>query len=193
MFFDPPSAVPKHAPRAGSVRGLGDVSRPTVALLSDIPDGIDGTKATLRVMRSMVRDAVRAPDQLIRGAANQIIKDAGVSPRNWSGEIRALHSFVRDHIRYVRDPVTVELVQTPEKTLELGYGDCDDKSTLLAAMLDATGHPARFWAVGFDGQGFSHVLVEALVGETWVPLETILDVPVGWRPPGIVDSYRLNL
>lgn len=189
MFFDSLPTVPNDAPRAGA---LGDVGA-ALAVLSDIPDGIDGTKATLRIMRNFVRAAVRSPDQTIRLAANRIIRDAGVLPRNWIGEIRALHAFVRDHIRYVRDPVTVELVQMPEKTLELGYGDCDDKSTLLAAMLDATGHPARFWAVGFDGQGFSHVLVEALVGEHWMPLETILDVDAGWRPPGVVDSYRLNM
>jgi len=142
-------------------------------------------------MRELAREAVRSPDQHIREVALSIVR--GLQQKNWTGEVRALHEFVRDQIRYVRDPVGLELVATPEKVLEYRQGDCDDKSTLLAALLESLGHPARFVAVGIRGGPFSHVLVESKIGASWVPLETILDKPAGWYPPDVTSRYVLKV
>jgi hypothetical protein len=167
--------------------------------LGTIPAGRDGTIATLKIMRDFARAAVRNPDQIIRSKALDIFMQNSVPPRAWKKEIGALHRFVRDEIRYVRDPVDVELVQTPEATLNIAQGDCDDKSTLLAALLIATGHPTRFVALGLNGGGFSHVLVETKVNHTgqdmrdWVPLETILPKEPGWYPEGVTSRYVLQL
>lgn len=170
------------------------VAPPTPALLSDLPAGKAGTIATLKHMREFVRAAIRAPDQRIRSQALQIYAAAQVPPRNYEAEVKALHAFVRDRIRYVRDPVGLELVQAPARTLDIGQGDCDDKSTLLAALLMATGHPARFVVIGFRGEPFSHVLVEYKRGPKWIPLETILDgKPVGWWPSGVTSQLRFKL
>lgn len=144
-------------------------------------------------MRDFVRAAVRSPTQVVRQKALDIFREKGVPPRKWMPEIAALHSFVRDQIRYVRDPVGVELVSTPEATLAAGQGDCDDKSVLLAALLEATGHPARFTVVAFNGQPFSHVLVETKSGSRWIPAETIIYKPLGWFPSGVTDKYSLGI
>lgn len=160
------------------------------AKLSGLPPGRDGVIATLRHMRQFARASLKTSDQTVRRVANQIFKNKGVPPRKWLREIGALHEFVRDSIRYVRDPDGVELVQEPDATLKLAYGDCDDKSTLLAALLLATGHPCRFVAVGFNGAPFSHVLVEAKSGnDKWIPAETIIPKPLGWFPPGVTSKY----
>lgn len=169
----------------------------TFATLQGIPEGKAGTVATLRMMRELARAAVRDPAQRIREKALQII---GTQPeRAWLREITALHEFVRDRIRYVRDPVDLECVATPEKTLQYAQGDCDDKATLLAAMLESVGHPARFVAIGINGGPFSHVLVETKVKNTgvdmrdWLPLETILPKPAGWYPPDATSRYVLKV
>lgn len=167
------------------------------AVLGSIPSGVAGMRETLRIMRDRVRDAIRNPDQVIRQKALDIV--SGLPPRQFVKEVKSLHEFVRDNIRYVRDPVSVELVQTPEATLDIGQGDCDDKSTLLAALLDATGHPSRFCAVAFNNDGFSHVLVETKIDHTgddrrdWMPLETIIPKPAGWFPSGVTGTYRLKV
>lgn len=168
----------------------GDVPTAPVVLVH-IPNGSAGTVATLKVMRDYARDAIRDPRQLIRAKALEILND--IPPRQRIAEIKALHSFVRDQIRYTRDPVDVELVQTPDRTLEIGHGDCDDKATLLAALLMASGHPARYCAVGFGDEGFSHVLVETPVGDGWMPLETIIPVDAGWFPDNVRRAYRLKV
>lgn len=160
--------------------------------LTQIPSGPAGMAATLRIMRDYARASVRNPDQIIRTKVRDLL--GSLPPRQWFPEIRALHAFVRDQIRYLRDPVDLELVQTPEKTLEFAQGDCDDKAALLAALLTAAGHPARFVAIGFGNAGFSHVLVETQIsGDRWIPLETIIPVEPGWFPEHVARAYRLKV
>lgn len=171
------------------------VARETV--LGSIPNGIEGTRATLRIMRDFARAAVRNPAQIVRQKAESLVES--LPPRKYFAEIRALHEFVRDEIRYLRDPVGIERVATPEATLEIKQGDCDDKATLLAALLDSIGHPSRFVAVAFGDEGFSHVLVETKIANTgndrkdWMPLETIISRPMGWFPQGVTRVYRLKV
>lgn len=171
---------------------LGDVTpaRP-IARLGSIPDGRAGTVATLKQMRQLTRDAIRAPNQQVRTLAQRLVEF--LPSRSYAREVHRLHQFVRDEIRYVRDPVGVELVSTPTRTLETRQGDCDDKSVLLAALLESIGHPARFKAVALHGGPLSHVYVETKIGESWVPLETIIDRPMGWFPMGITSHYLLKV
>lgn len=82
----------------------------------------------------------------------------------------------------MRDVNTVETVQTPDKTLLDGSGDCDDQAVLLGSLLESIGHPARFLAVGFQPGVFAHVLVEGKIGARWVPLETTERWPAGRAP-----------
>ena len=179
-------------------RTLGDYSPQTSdVVLAELPPGPGGAAATLRHMRDFVESSIRDPSQTIRNKALDLV--SGLPPRQWMAEIRALHAYVKDQIRYVRDPVGLELVQSPDKTIEIGQGDCDDKATLLAALLTATGHPARFIAVGFNGDPLSHVLVQTKVNSTgndskdWISLETIIDKPVGWFPPDVTSRYILKV
>jgi len=177
-----------------SLASLQIPASPTVAQLQGIPDGPEGTAQTLRAMRQDVRNAVRSPSQTIRSAALQILQ--GLPARKWLREVLALHAFVRDQIRYVSDPVGVQIVQTPEKTLELGQGNCVQKSVLLSSLLESTGHPTRFVALEIKGQSdgqFSHVLVETKVGTRWLPLESIIPVPAGWYPPDAGKRYVLDV
>lgn len=119
----------------------------------------------------------------VRLAAQQITRD--LRQRDFPAEVDALHAFVRDRVRYVRDIRGVETLQTPEATLRIGSGDCDDKSTLLAALLEALGHPARLHAVGAAPGSYYHVYVETRIGRRWEPLETTADWEPGRAPPAV--------
>ena len=160
------------------------------ARLADLPLG-DEAGATLRYMRSFVDQAIADPAQATRNQALALYQ--GLPPRDYLAEAAAAQAFVRDQIRYVRDPVETELVQAPQRTLQVGQGDCDDKATLLAALLKATGHPVRFVALALNGGPLSHVLVETKVGSDWHAAETIIPVPFGWYPPGVTSSYVLKV
>lgn len=161
---------------------------PTVARI-EIGSGNAGVKKTLAVMRRVVLEYRQNP--VIIGTAQRVL--ASVPNKNWNAEIRALHEFVRDRVRYTLDVNAVEVLQTPTRLLQTLQGDCDDKSLLLATLLEASGHPARFVAVGFDGVNLSHVLVEARNGADWLPLETTEPVPAGWYPPNVNTHYVVNV
>lgn len=113
--------------------------------------------------------------------------------KDWVAEIKTLFEFVRDRIRYVKDTRNVETLHTAEKVLENGQGDCDDKSILLASLLESLGHKTRFVAVGFRPNSFSHVYVEVFTAGKWIPLETTELVEMGWSVKNIaVKMYVSN-
>ncbi|MBW3015035.1 transglutaminase-like domain-containing protein [Candidatus Woesearchaeota archaeon] len=58
-------------------------------------------------------------------------------------QMKALYYFVRDNVKYVNDPKSREYFQTPESTLYVKSGDCDDKSILLVGLLKAIGVDAK--------------------------------------------------
>lgn len=151
---------------------------PSNATLHMIPDGASGIGATLSMMSALSRDGRKS--MLVRETALCLI--SGFDQKDYSSEVRALHAFVRDSIRYVQDPDECELIQTPDKTIELCAGDCDDKSILLAALLGSIGYVARYRAIGFQPGIFEHVYVETKLRERWIPLETTEPVEAGWQP-----------
>lgn len=162
---------------------------PRAHVLGSIPSGIDGVRATLRLMVEIVRQYKTDPN-LVEFSAH-LLKLCGVRPKDWSGEVRCLHNWVRDNIRYVRDVRDCETLRTPPEILRIQSGDCDDKSILLATMLEAVGYKTKFAAIGVRGEFYSHVLPFVILGRSKIPLETILDadprtgLPVepGWFPP----------
>lgn len=105
-----------------------------------IPSGKAGTVETLKIMRGLVRNYKKSVP--LRLTALDIVQS--LNQKDYAGELRALQQFVRDQIRYVRDIRGIETVSTPDQTLITRQGDCDDKSVLLATLLESIGHPTRF-------------------------------------------------
>lgn len=159
------------------------------ATLQAIPDGREGTIMTLRIMRDVAQ--AYKTNLAIRETALHILR--GVGEKNWRGEIIAVHRFVRDNIRYVRDVDGVETVQTPDYTLDMRAGDCDDKSVLVASLLLSVGHPVRFVAIGKSADNFVHVYPEARIGNGWISVETTEPVEIGWRPDGYPYKLIVNV
>lgn len=143
-----------------------------------ISPGVEGVRETLVLMRSIVRQSKADPTVIV--AAREMTSH--LASKNWNGEIAALFSFVRDRVRYVLDPNGVETLATPARLLRERTGDCDDKVTLLAALLEAIGHPTRFVAVGFSPGALTHVYLETKAGNAWIPLETTEAVQMGELP-----------
>lgn len=114
----------------------------------------------------------------------QALAIVGAVPgKDFRSEMDRIFVFVRDNIRYTRDIVNVETVQTPAKTLDYKQGDCDDQVVLLAALLESVGIEARFKAVGFTPGHFQHVYLEARDNGEWIGLDPTEQVAPGWEPP----------
>lgn len=157
----------------------------TRVTLQVLPDGVAGIKATLALMVKLARQSKNT--WAVRSLAESIVR--GVREKSYVEEARAIQEYVRDHVRYTKDIRDTETVATPEKTVERGLGDCDDKSLLTAALLESVGHPTRFVAIGRTPGHYVHVLVETKIANRWIAVETTESVPLGWYPPGF--NYRL--
>ena len=78
-------------------------------------------------------------DAQLQELALVLAREAGP---NKEQQARNLHEYVRDGIRFVREPR--ERFADSWWTLELGQGDCDDKARLLVSLARAIRLPARF-------------------------------------------------
>ncbi len=152
--------------------------------LQAIPNGKDGTRATLKLMSGIVKKykATKAVRELA------LLITQNLEGKKWLQEVATVQNMVRDHIRYIKDIRGVETLQTPIQTLRLKQGDCDDHSILVASLLEAMGHPTRFIAVGFTKDQYHHVLTQTKIGDKWLAVETTEDYPLGKMPPSIKES-----
>lgn len=145
-----------------------------------------GTKHVMKVMSQLVENGKK--DVSVRLKAADIVN--GLHPKDWVGEAKQIQRWVRDNIRYVRDILGVETLHTAPKILELGYGDCDDKTILASAMLQSIGHPTRLKAVGFARGALSHIYPEVKIKGKWYAVET---TEPGWElgkePSNIKSTY----
>lgn len=173
------------------------VERSTREVRGQLPPGRAGTVATIQIMRELVSEG--AKDMTIRDAAVEIVRRAGVAGHDFAGEVRALFEFVRDRVRFTRDPVRVELLQRASTTLAKRAGDCDDKAILLASLLRAIGHVTafRFRVVGADPRAPripSHVYLVARVAGRDVAMDpTYPGTPLGWQLPraALLEDFAL--
>jgi transglutaminase-like putative cysteine protease len=153
-----------------------------------LPSGEAGIAKTLNLMVGLARQY--KTDLNIRTLAGDLTQPC--APKDRRAELKALHRFVRDSIRYVNDVDGVETLQTPVQTLRTQRGDCDDKATLLCSLAASVGYATRFCAIEVRDQGyFSHVMAQLKLGQGWINAETILpDVEIGWWPP---DATQMML
>jgi hypothetical protein len=156
-----------------------------VVTVKPLRSGDAGTDQTVSEMERIVKSALT--DLNVRDTALAVVRRAGITPKNYGGEITALFRFVRDQVRYVKDPVGVELVHSPGEVLKRMAGDCDDKAVLLSALLQSVGHKTRFEVVAVRPGEFHHVTIRVLVAGKWVPLDPTVEKAVpGWEHPRII-------
>jgi hypothetical protein len=149
--------------------------------VSWIPGGFAGVVATLEIMVAIVVACRRDPN--VRMWAQGLAGDCG--NRDRVCQVAQVQGTVRDTIKYLPDVRDVETIQTPEYTLRMGSGDCDDQSVLVASALESIGFQTRFCAIARHGGPFSHVSSQVKLGKGWVNLETILPaLPFDWTDPG---------
>lgn len=149
-------------------------------------DGKRGIFQTLKIMRKIVHDYRKNP--AIRQAATSLIfLQPEKSPVD---EARVLFEYVRDSIRYTRDIVDVETITTPDKTLLLKYGDCDDQVILLASLMESAGYPTRFVVTAYTAPDMlEHVYLQVCLDGVWVDCDPTEHEEFGYAPPDPLTIY----
>lgn len=132
-------------------------------MLSVFPQsgGVAGVRQTLYTIASLVNQSILDPT--IRDQAAYAI--SGCQKGDVRCQCAALLVWVNRHVQYVPDPAGVELVHDPRLMARAiagrnrVYGDCDDLSGYLAALLKSIGRKPILRAVGYHHGPLSHVYV----------------------------------
>lgn len=140
----------------------------------------NGATSTIEEMVKAVRGVRGERSTLLRGVTERVI--AGLQPKDYLSEIRALRDFVARNVRYVNDPLTTEWVKDPQRLAEeilatgKAHADCDEIAALLAAMARQVGREAEFVTVGFGRPGrFTHVFARVKEPKSgqWVVVDPV--------------------
>lgn len=111
----------------------------------------------------------------------------------------------RRGLKYMADPNWADKFTAPRKIIEnlrsgINGGDCDDHAGLMCALAGSIGFSTGLLAYGPAGsEGYSHVLAVAKVPKRldgpvqMVALDTTVDHPMGWLPPGIFPDMTANI
>jgi hypothetical protein len=105
-------------------------------------------------------------------------------------EVEELFYYVRDTIKYVKDPRLTELdfdyIQSPLETLERKAGDCDDHTVLLASLLESIGYSTSICFVDTDEEEpfeADHMnIIVAFGGDEYILEATCKDCKIGEYP-----------
>ncbi len=149
-----------------------------------IGDGDAGILATIRMMQAVTFGGEGVGNPAVRAAALEAVQGL----QRGADEINSVFEWVKDNIEFRGE--YAETIQTPYFTLQVRAGDCDDHSTLIAAMLESLGFETRFNTIstGGDADEFSHVFAEVKLrgSEQWIPLDTTVRSSYpGWLPKNI--------
>ena len=122
---------------------------------------------------------------------------ARVDVNNKKGEASAIFNFVRDNIRYTKDPYGYEYIHTPSATLEdirlfhdskgeRPNGDCDDMTLLGLSLLKSIGFETAIKVVSFYESGqYGHVYGLVKIQQNWVPFDAVrTNSYLGWESSG---------
>jgi hypothetical protein len=160
---------------------------------TSIPADDRGVDITVAKMMEMARGQFGARSAKIRALVINVVNAAGAPDKDYFAMSEAIHNWVRDNIRYVKDPVGQETLSYPEETaFNSKAGDCDDKTILEIAMLGAVGILAYPVVIGLDPRVFSHVYLHIVLppgkyknaGMTIAADPIMREWPLGREAPG---------
>jgi hypothetical protein len=127
-------------------------------------EGIQGNYDTVQIMREIAH--ARKGDPTVRMLAESIMLSQGVGSMDYAHEAKAIGEYVRQKMRYSRDPNGIEQVQDPllmidKITRGVAQGDCDDMALLIVTLLLSIGHDPYFRIVKYKPfqPFFSHIYV----------------------------------
>jgi len=162
--------------------------------LTDYPQGGDGfTEYTVEQMQRLVGDAQHDP--AIVKAARTVV--APCRSKDYYCEAERIFHWVKDNIRYTRDPHNAEWVQAPDVTLREGHADCDCGAVLLASLFSSIGLASGFEAIRAERNHpdeYSHIYAIVKTPRGWRAADwTVPESHFGWSPTRAVFGRRVFL
>lgn len=162
--------------------------------------GFSGHPDTLREMKKAALGERGEQSFFVRSMTERVV--AGLQPKDYLGEILAIRYWVTEHVRYVNDPLHLELVKDPERMMRevVAHGqcsaDCDEIALLIATMCLTVGRVAEYVVAGFGNPGeYSHVFArvkEPRSGQ-WIVTDPVAGTDERGMLERVTTSYVVSL
>ena len=140
---------------------LGNLSK---AIKKPLAYGARGNLKTVDYMKKIARKVNGHP--IVRQLAENILRYYNINDMCYYDEAIAIADYVKNNVRYVRDPKGIEMLTDPLTMIdkikqEKAFGDCDDMSLLIATLLLSIGHSPKYAIVKYkkDLKSFQHIYV----------------------------------
>lgn len=134
---------------------------------------------------------------LLLSFASKLIKANNIPGRDEAALARAIQVYSQKYIKYFREKP--ERFTSPMRTIAWGFGDCDDKSILIASFLRSFRIPVRlkfirYYSPQADGTKklISHVYPVAKIKDKWVALESVHPWAMGDDPEDRANARKLK-
>jgi hypothetical protein len=146
------------------------------------------TTDTVTVIIKLIKDSRYVPE--VRYSIEDLFTN--IPEKDYMSEIKRLYEYVRDNMRYTRDISNIEYVKTPYRHIKdieergLTFGDCDDHTVLLGALLFNAGYTIRIVITKNtpNATGFHHIYLHVNIPMTsgWICLDaTIKNKDMGYE------------
>lgn len=154
--------------------------------------GDAGTAETVQEMCRLIDAGSKDPE--VNRLAIAIVHDSGVPEFNFEGERRAIYTWFRQNIRFLRDIEGKETLRSARETLANRMGDCDCQTIAMLALMKTIGQRVRIVTVATQPQApdqFSHVFPEVRDERgRWIPIDAARKKPrYGLAPRGWFRRY----
>jgi Transglutaminase-like superfamily len=152
-----------------------------------VGSGDGAIRKTVKWMKKVVEGPEGVGSPIVRATALQAVRGSSKG-----GEIEAVYQWVKQNIEFRGE--AEETLQTPQVTIQMGAGDCDDHSALMAALLKSLGYEVQIKTVAVasaEPTEFSHVyvIVQDKQSGQWIPLDTtVKQAYPGWEPADITRN-----
>lgn len=142
--------------------------------------GDTGTRQTVAALRALINKG--REDIRVRQLAENILRRYPAHYSHPRQIVNALFDWVSNNVRYVHDPVAVELVRGANQFLNSPLGDCDDYTVLLGSLVESVGVPVGIKVIQTGRRRrFNHVYPVVDIDGQELALDATRGRPIGYE------------
>lgn len=151
--------------------------------------GTDAIFNTVSKMKDIINQS--AKNYYVRRWAEKIIEGL---PNGDYLRAKAIYNWISEHVQYIRDPLGLEMLQTPPLVLqriergEIPVLDCDCMTMLSLSLLKTLGLRVKMRVTGYKPNSrYTHVYGLVNTKEKgWLPFDLVKRKGLGWEVPSAI-------
>ena len=114
--------------------------------------------------------------------SNPIIKNLAYAIANGEqtkeGKVTRIISWIKNNIRYQREPAKVDVIVPPTRLTNLKVGDCEDITLFLSTLSGILGVSSKWKVISQDGNTWTHIYPLVQMNGRYSPVDLAAPVPL---------------